>query len=71
MAWPGQVLCGRTHVALGEVTTLEHELGDHTVETRAGVTEAILASAKLTEVASSLGNDIIEELEGDTARRLA
>ena len=56
---------------VGEVTTLEHELGDHTVETRAGVTEAILASAKLTEVASSLGNDIVEELEGDTAGRLA
>ena len=70
MARPGPVYEG-THVALGEVTTLEHELGDHTVETRAGVTEAILASAKLTEIASSLGNDIIEELEGDTARRLA
>lgn len=70
MARPGPVYEG-THVVVGEVTTLEHELGDHTVEARAGVTEAILASAKLTEVASSLGNDIIEELEGDTARRLA
>lgn len=67
--WPGQALCGKTHVALGEVTTLEHELGDHTVETRAGVTEAILTSAKLTEVAGSLGNDLVEELEDDTARR--
>ena len=70
MATPGPVY-GGTHVVVGEVTTLEHELGDHTVEARAGVTEAILASAKLTEVASSLGNGLVEELEGDTARRLA
>jgi hypothetical protein len=28
---------------VGEVTTLGHEAGNHTVETRAGVAEALLA----------------------------
>jgi hypothetical protein len=32
----------KTHVATGEVTTLEHELGNHTVEGRALVTLALL-----------------------------
>lgn len=49
------------------VTTLEHELGDHSVETRAGVTEAVLAGTEFTEVSGSLGDDIVEELESDSA----
>ena len=46
MAWPGQVLCGRTHVALGEVTTLDHEVLDDTVEPRALISEALLTGSE-------------------------
>lgn len=56
-----------SYVATGEVTTLEHELGDHTVELGAGVAEALLAGAEGTEVLDGLGDDIVEELEVDTA----
>lgn len=57
-----------SYVATGEVTTLEHELGDDTVELAARVAEALLASAQGTEVLSGLGDNIIEELEVDAAR---
>ena len=52
-------------VTLGEVATLEHELGDDTVESRPSVTETILACGKLTEVACRLGHYVIKELEDD------
>lgn len=55
------------HVATGEVTTLEHELRDDAVEGRALVTETVLASAQLAEVAGGLGNDIVVEVEVDAA----
>ena len=41
-------------VALGEVTTLDHELLDNTVEAGALVAVALLAGSKGTEVLSSL-----------------
>jgi hypothetical protein len=41
-------------VALGEVTALDHELLDNTVEVGALVAEALLASSKGTEVLSGL-----------------
>lgn len=56
-----------SYVATGEVTTLEHELGDHTVELGAGVAEALLASAESAEVLSGLGDNIIVEVEVDAA----
>ncbi len=55
------------HIAAGEVTALEHELGDDAVEGRALVTEAVLAGAQLLEVAGGLGDDVIVEGEVDTA----
>lgn len=55
--------CKSTHV-----TTLEHELGDDTVEARAGVAEALLASAESTEVGGRLGDNVVKELEDDAAR---
>ena len=58
--------CG-THVATGEVTTLEHELGDDAVELGARVAEALLARAEGTEVLGRLGDDVVEELEVDAA----
>jgi len=58
----------KTYVAAGEVTTLKHELGNHTVEARASVAlTLLLRSTQLTEVLSGLGNDVIVELEVDTA----
>jgi hypothetical protein len=57
-----------THVTAGEVTTLEHELGNHTVE--AGSLVALLgggALAELGEVLGGLGDDLVEEVEVDTA----
>jgi hypothetical protein len=57
----------RTHVAAGEVTTLEHELGDHAVELRALVSKTLLARAESAEVLGRLGHDIVEEVEVDAA----
>lgn len=61
----GCVVC--SYVATGEVTTLEHELGDHTVELGAGVAKALLASAESAEVLGGLGDDIVVEGEVDAA----
>lgn len=55
------------YIAAGEVTALEHELRDDTVEGRALVAKALLAGAKGTEVFSGLGDDVIEEVENDAA----
>ena len=52
-------------VSLGEVSALDHEVLDHTVERRVLVTESLLACAEGAEVLSRLGNDIVEELEVD------
>lgn len=57
-----------TYVVVGEVTTLEHEVGDDTVEAGASITEALLTSGKSAEVLGSLGDDIIVQLEDDTAK---
>lgn len=40
------------------------------METTASVTEAVLASAELTEVASGFGDDIVVELEDNATARL-
>jgi len=57
-------------VATGEVTTLEHEVRDDTVELGARVAEALLASAESAEVLDGLGDNVIEELEVDAAGAL-
>ena len=56
-----------TYVTTSEVSTLEHELRDHTVELAARVAEALLAGAESAEVLGGLGDDIVEELEVDAA----
>jgi len=65
-------------VAAGEVTTLEHELGDDAVEAGALVVEglaalssALLAGAESAEVLSGLGDLVGEELHDDPASGLA
>lgn len=56
-------------VALGEVSSLEHEVGDHAVEDRTleveGLTRlasSLLTSAKAAEVLGGDGDDVSEEL---------
>ncbi len=54
----------KTHLAagtvvVGEVTTLKHELRNDSVESRAGVTEALLTGAESTEVGSGLWDDVV------------
>ena len=61
----------KTYVAAGEVTTLEHELRDNTVEGRALVSQDLatvvgVALAELSKVLGSSGDDIVVELEFDT-----
>lgn len=56
-----------THIAAGEVTALEHELGDDAVELGALVAEALLARAEGAEVLGRLGHHVVEELEVDAA----
>lgn len=51
----------------GEVTTLEHELGDDTVEDRATVALALRQLAELTEVLGRLGDIRLVEVEVDAA----
>ena len=57
-------------VTAGEVATLEHEVGDDTVEGRALVAETMLAGGELAEVTSGLWDDVVVELEGDATRGL-
>ena len=58
---------GDTHIATGEVTALEHELGNHAMELGARVTKTLLASAKGAEILSGLGGGIFIKVEIDTA----
>jgi len=58
----------KAYIATGEVTTLEHELGDDTVESRALVAEALLAGAESAEVLGGLGDDIVVKVEVDPTR---
>lgn len=50
------LLCLVHTVAIGEVTTLDHELLDDPVESRSLVTEAFFPCAQSTEVLSGLGD---------------
>jgi hypothetical protein len=52
-------------ISFRKVATLEHELGNDTVETRALVSVAILTSSELAEVAAGLGHYIVIEFEDD------
>ena len=55
----------------GEVTTLQHELGDDTVERASFVSKPVLPSSEFTEVPGSLGDNIVVQFEGDAASGLA
>jgi len=55
---------------VGEVSTLKHEVRNHTVEPRAFVAEPRGAGAELTEIFGSVWDLIVVELEGDAPRGL-
>jgi hypothetical protein len=57
-----------TYIATGEVTALEHEVGNDAVELGAGIAKALLASGEGAEVFYRLGDDIVKELKVDAAR---
>ena len=52
-------------VKLGEITSLQHKLGDDTVENCALVSITMLASSEFTKVLCSYRNDVIVKLEDD------
>jgi hypothetical protein len=56
-------------VCLGEVASLEHELGDDTVENRAFITKSMLSSCKFTEVSGGNGDYIVIELKDNASLR--
>jgi len=57
-------------VLVGEVTALQHEVWDNSVEWRVLVAESLLAGSQSSEVLSGLGGHILEKLEGDSSKRL-
>jgi len=54
-------------ISFREITSLDHEVLDDTVESRAFVTESLLASSESTEVLSGLGDGLAVETDGDAA----
>lgn len=50
----------RTYVTTGEVSTLEHKVGNHPVELGSSISEALLAGAESTEVVNGSGDGLVE-----------
>jgi hypothetical protein len=53
-------------VVASEITALEHELGDHTVERGILIAKTVLAGRELPEVFGGLGDDFVVQFEDDT-----
>lgn len=68
--WKARTGLATSAITLGEVTALDHELLDDTVEGRALVAEALLASGESPEVLGSLGNRLAIETHDDAANLL-
>ena len=60
------LLLEKSYIATSEVTTLQHELRNDSVELAALVAEALLACAESAEVLGRLGDYIVVELEVDS-----
>ena len=58
-------------VVVGEVSSLGHEVSDHSVESRFSESESFLSSAESSEVGCSFGDDAVVEFEDDLALWLA
>ena len=56
-----------THIVTGEVTSLEHEIRNHTVEYGVLVPVTMLVRAKSTKVFGGFGDHVIVEDEVDAA----
>lgn len=54
---------------ISEVSSLEHKLGDDSVEDCIFIAVALLTSAESSEILSSFGNNVVVEKEGDSSRR--
>jgi len=54
-------------VSSGKVSTLAHEVGDHTVEGGALEAEPLLPGAESTEVLTGLWHDVCSQLHDDLA----
>lgn len=52
-----------SYIAFCEVTTLEHELRDDSMEAGALVSKPLLTRAQSTEIRGRLGDDIVEEVK--------
>lgn len=57
-------------VTSGEVTTLQHELRDNSVEVRTGVTVTFFTSTKGSEVFSSLWDNVVVQFEDNSSQWL-
>lgn len=57
-------------ITLGEITALDHELLDDTVESRALVTEAVCTGSQSSEVLSGLGDSLAIETHDNAANGL-
>lgn len=55
-------------IVVCEITSLQHEVGDHSVEGGALVTEALLASAQGAEVFTGLRGNICSQLNNDSSQ---
>ena len=53
-----------------EVPSLEHEVGDHAMETRSFVSESVLACCEFPEITGSVWDDIVIELENNATEVL-
>lgn len=58
-------------VVSGKVASLQHKVGNDSVEGGSGVSKAVLASTEGSEVLGGLGDHILVQLEGDFSKRLA
>jgi hypothetical protein len=53
-------------IVASEITALEHELGDHTVEYGTLIAKTVLASRELPEVSCGFGDDFVVQFEDDS-----
>ena len=58
-------------VVISEITSLAHEVSDHTVKAGTLVSESLLAGAQSTKVLGGLWDNISTQLHGDSSSGLA
>jgi hypothetical protein len=56
-------------VVTSEITALEHEIGDHTVERGTSIAITVLAGRELPEVSCGFGDDLVVQFEDDSTSR--